>query len=231
MGFLPDPTVIDAVILDAGGVLLLPDLVAGREALRAIGCDPNQEHWVAGHYRVVAAIDAMDTPDSVALRRVFASAIGVDPDQLDAAVPIIEEITVSTPWMAVDTASGALRRLSEAGYLLAVVSNSTGTVAEQLEAAGICSERDEALPRVAIIVDSHLVGIEKPEPGIFRFALDVLDVRPQRAVFVGDTVKFDVNGAIAADLLPVHLEPFNRCQGDHAHVRSLVELVDWLAPR
>ena len=230
MGSLLDPGLIDAVVLDAGGVLLLPDLVAGRQALRAVGCEPNEQDWVAAHYMVIAALDAMQTPDRVELRRVFASAIGVPEDQLETAVPVIERVTVSMPWMGIEGTSVALRQLSDAGYRLAVVSNSTGTVAEQLEAAGICSTMNPALPRVEIIVDSHHAGIQKPDPGIFGLALDALDVPPDRAVYVGDTVTFDVNGALAASLRPVHLEPFQRCQGDHAHVTSLVDLVDWLAP-
>jgi putative hydrolase of the HAD superfamily len=230
MAILPDPEMIDAVICDAGGVLLLPDLAAGREAMRALGCVPDEQDWVRAHYGTILELDAVEIPDRVALRKVFASALGVPDEHLDLAVEIIENLTVATPWVAVDQAAESLRRLAEAGYKLAVVSNASGRVAEELEVAGVCSLSDQALPRVEIIVDSHLVGIEKPNPSIFHIAVDALDVSPERAIFVGDTVKFDVDGAIAAHLHPVHLEPFGQCQGDHAHISCLGDLVKWLIP-
>ena len=230
MGFLPDPEMIDAVICDAGGVLLLPDLAAGREAMHALGCVPDEHDWVRAHYDTVLELDGMEIPDRVTLRKVFASAAGVPEEHLDMAVEIVESVTVATPWMAIEQAPESLRRLAEAGYKLAVVSNAFGRVAQELEAAGVCSVSDPALPRVEIIVDSHLVGIEKPNPGIFHIALEALDVPPERAIFVGDTVKFDVDGAIAAHLHPIHLEPFGQCQGGHAHISCLGDLVNWLIP-
>jgi hypothetical protein len=59
---LPDPKDIDAVICDAGGVLLLPDFAAGREALRAVGCDPKEEDGARAHFATMLALDAMATP-------------------------------------------------------------------------------------------------------------------------------------------------------------------------
>jgi hypothetical protein len=38
---LPAPQLIDAVIFDVGGVLLLPDPNAGREALGSLGYAPS----------------------------------------------------------------------------------------------------------------------------------------------------------------------------------------------
>ena len=81
---------------------------------------------------------------------------------------------------------------------------------------------------MGIIIDSHLVGLEKPDPRIFHLALRALDVEPSQAVYVGDTVKFDVNGALAAGLHPVHVDPFRFCDGNHTHIADLAELVDWL---
>jgi putative hydrolase of the HAD superfamily len=74
--------------------------------------------------------------------------------------------------------------------------------------------------------------VEKPDPGIFSFALDALQAQPARCVYVGDTVRFDVTGARAAGLFPVHLDPLGRCggNGDHAHISGLAELTGWLVP-
>jgi putative hydrolase of the HAD superfamily len=85
---------------------------------------------------------------------------------------------------------------------------------------------------VAVVVDSDVVGVEKPDPAIFGIALDALSLSPDGCLYVGDTVHFDVNGARAAGLRPVHLDPYRLCpHGDHPHVGSLAELAQELVPR
>lgn len=226
---LPDPEAIDAVIFDAGGVLLLPDAEAGRAAIRTLSFESRREDWHRAHYTANQVLDRMEIPDWSAVRRVIASAVGVPDDQLDAAVALLEELMEFTPWVAVDGAADALRALSGAGYQLAVVSNASGNVAELLHDNGVCSVSGDGLPQVGIIVDSYLVGIEKPDPRIFHMALDALGVAPGRSLYVGDTVRFDVRGALAAGLQPVHVDPFSMCSGGHCHIRDLAELTGWLA--
>jgi HAD superfamily hydrolase (TIGR01509 family) len=114
----------------------------------------------------------------------------------------------------------ALDRLRAAGLRLGVVSNSDGRVEEALEAAGI---RD----RFDVILDSALVGVEKPDPAIFRAALDALDVAPDEALFVGDLYDVDVVGAEAAGIEAVLLVPEAAASGPECRrVESLVALAD-----
>ena len=114
----------------------------------------------------------------------------------------------------------ALDRLRAAGLRLGVVSNSDGRVEEALEAAGI---RD----RFDVILDSALVGVEKPDPAIFRAALDALDVAPDEALFVGDLYDVDVVGARAAGIEAVLLVPEAAASGPECRrVESLVALAD-----
>jgi putative hydrolase of the HAD superfamily len=130
--------------------------------------------------------------------------------------------------VAAPQAIHSLWSLSKAGYALAVVSNAFGTVAKDLERLGICSIADETMPRVGVVIDSHVVGLEKPDPRIFDLALAAIGVEPSRRVYVGDTVKFDVLGAQAAGLHPVHIDPFDLCRTVHSHIATLGELTDWL---
>jgi putative hydrolase of the HAD superfamily len=233
---LPDPETVDAVIFDAGGVLLLPDAAAGQAAIRTLDCESSREDWHRAHYTANLAIDQMETPDWESARQTIASAVGVPDHKLDAAVALLEELMVTTPWVAVDGAADALRALSGAGYQLGVVSNASGTVAELLADNRVCSASansggDSDLPQVSIIVDSYLVGIEKPDPRIFHIALDALGVTAGRSLYVGDTVRFDVIGARAAGLHPVHVDPFRLCSDDgHSHIATLGELAEWLIP-
>jgi len=221
---------IDAVLLDAGGVLLLPDPLALRRALAPFGVVPDDETCRRAHYAGVRALDRLDLPDWRAVDGAVAGAVGVPEEALDEVVGLIPHVYVTEPWVAAPGAAQALQRLGAAGLALAVVSNATGTVEQQLAEHRICSVDGGACARVAVVVDSHLVGVEKPDPAIFGIALEALGVEPERSIHVGDSVHFDVQGARAAGVRPVHLDPYRLCgAGDHAHVRSLEELAARLA--
>ncbi len=106
----------------------------------------------------------------------------------------------------------ALRTLHEAGVPIGVVSNAAGQIESVLGRFGVCQVGEgEGVP-VVIIVDSTIVGVAKPDPAIFSFALDVLDVKPEHVAYVGDSYANDVVGARAAGMRPFLLDPYD----DHA---------------
>lgn len=114
----------------------------------------------------------------------------------------------------------ALDRLRSAGLRLGVVSNSDGRVEEALEAAGL---RD----RFGVVLDSARVGVEKPDPAIFRAALAALGVAPEEALYVGDLYDVDVVGARAAGIEAVLLVSDAATAGPECRrVESLVALAD-----
>jgi putative hydrolase of the HAD superfamily len=224
---LPDPSVVDAVLFDAGGVLLLPDARVGQTAVRSIGCESALDDWHLAFHRGNLFLDQAEVLDWLDVRRAIATSLGVGEDRLDEAVLLIEKLIAETPWTPVNGAAEVLGSLSAAGYQLGVVSNASGTVEEDLAALAICSVLGGAMPQVGIVVDSHHVGIEKPDPRIFHIALDALGIAPSRAIYVGDTVRFDVLGAEAAGMHPVHMDPFDLCRGEHAHIGCLADLAEW----
>ena len=73
-------------------------------------------------------------------------------------------------------------------YQLGVISNNFGNT------QGWCDEYDLS-PLLDVVVDSTVVGVSKPEAGIFHAALSVLRVSPEEAIYVGDTYSQDVVGA------------------------------------
>ena len=88
---------------------------------------------------------------------------------------------------------GYLASLKEQGYFLGVISNSVGTIEDQLKHVGM---RDY----FQAVFDSAIVGVEKPHPEIFQMALASAKVAAEEAVFVGDTNATDVGGAQLAGL-------------------------------
>jgi putative hydrolase of the HAD superfamily len=222
---------VEAVLLDAGGVLLLPDPAELRRVLAPLGEAPDDETCRLAHYACMREVDRLGAPDWPVVDRVLARVAGVAEDRIDRAVSVVEEVYLRLPWVPVPDAAETLLRLQAAGYPLAVVSNATGTMEQQLAEHRICTADGGSAAQVAVVVDSDVVGVEKPDPAIFDIALDALGLPPDGCIYVGDTVHFDVNGARAAGLSPVHLDPYRWCpDSDHAHVSSLAELARALIP-
>jgi putative hydrolase of the HAD superfamily len=75
-----------------------------------------------------------------------------------------------------------------------------------------------------------VVGVSKPDPAIFALALDALGMPTadrSTVVHVGDSLRYDVVGALAAGVRPVHLDPHGYCPAPdgHEHIRRLDEIV------
>ncbi len=97
-------------------------------------------------------------------------------------------------------ATAALERVKAAGLIAGVISNSNGSVRSLLEETGLASHLD-------FIIDSAVVGVEKPDPRIFQLGLERARVSAETAVYVGDLYSVDVLGARGAGLDAVLLDP------------------------
>src|SRR4030042_1701355 len=95
----------------------------------------------------------------------------------------------------------ALESLKEMGLKLVVVSNSNGTVEEILNKVGLGRY-------FSMVVDSHLVGFEKPDPRLFYHALKLSEADPETTIHIGDMYHVDVVGARSAGLHAALLDPF-----------------------
>ncbi|MGH9316790.1 MAG: HAD family hydrolase [Thermoanaerobaculia bacterium] len=111
-------------------------------------------------------------------------------------------------------ASAALLSRLCARYRLGVVSNFYGNLAAVCDETGLT-------PSIGVAVDSARVGFKKPDPRIFRAALDALGADPAQAVFVGDSLRRDMAGARELGMRHIWLRaegsPSNRracCPGD-----------------
>ena len=96
-------------------------------------------------------------------------------------------------WKVFDDVVPALRELREQGARLAVVSNWDSQLPTVLDRLELTSWFDE-------IVVSHFEGIEKPNPEIFKRALERMKVEPAEVLHVGDSHEFDGKGANSAGI-------------------------------
>ena len=82
---------------------------------------------------------------------------------------------------------------------------------------------------VDALVVSGDVGISKPEPGIFRIALERLGVHADEAVMVGDSWAADVTGARRAGIRAIWFNPLRRPRPTDRWADEIVE-IDSLTP-
>jgi putative hydrolase of the HAD superfamily len=119
-----------------------------------------------------------------------------------------------------DTA-GALDALGDR-FALAVVTNGASCLQrEKLEASGLAD-------RFECVVVSGEIGVGKPDPAIFAHALRMLNAAPEAAVMVGDSLRNDVDGALAAGLRAVWVNrdarPRPQGRPDLVEIESLASL-------
>ena len=217
---------LQAVLFDAGNTLLFLDHPRMAAAVgAALGLPLTGPMLAAGAAVASRAMEAPRVDDraraTAYLEALFLQA-GVPADRLlevRACLAALHGERHLWSGTAGDT-HDALSRLRAAGLRLGVVSNSDGRVEEALEAASLRQYFE-------VVVDSTLVGVEKPDPAIFRAALDALEVPPAAALYVGDLYEVDVVGARAAGIPAVLLVPpgLPRPEGC-ATVGSLEELAD-----
>jgi len=202
-----------AVLFDAGNTLLhldYPWLARLAAALGAQGVEPDAvgRAVAAAGRREWPRASALDGPTAFVL--LYFAAIGQDLGLAHAAAVRFAEAAqaehVRHPlglWRhPAPDAAAVLQALGRRGLRLGVVSNADGRVEQQIEAAGL-------RPLVAVVVDSMLAGVEKPDPRIFHIALASLGVAAEDALYVGDIPQFDVEGALRAGLKAILYDPWD----------------------
>jgi FMN phosphatase YigB (HAD superfamily) len=220
----------DAVLFDAGGVLVLPDPTVLAPLLAPYGGSTNLDRHRRAHYAAMAVKSHLDhgEHDWSAYNDAYVRAVGVGDDAAVAAAELLGACRVPELWRwPIPESLAGLKLLSEGGIPLGVVSNASGQIAGVLARAGICQIGDGDGVEVRCVVDSHVVGVAKPDPAIFEHAVELFDgVDRSRIVYVGDSVTIDVKAASAAGLRPVLLDPYDDHVGaPFERIREVGDLV------
>lgn len=232
---LPEAASVETLLLDAGGVIVRPDFDRVAAALEAQSVRADASVLRRAEPHVKKALDhppakgaATDEERGWSYFDLLLRHAGIE--RSTATHAALLELKAwhdrHCLWDQVPDGVGeALHRLRAAGMPMSVVSNSNGTVRLVLERLGLLELFD-------VVVDSAEEGVEKPDPGIFRRALERTGASADGAVFVGDIYSIDVVGARAAGIRPVLLDEAGLYPDvDCPAVRSLGELAAHLAPR
>ncbi len=225
----------DAVLFDAGGVLVLPDPTVIAPLLAPFGGALEVEPHRRAHYAAMAAKSAAAAGelDWHVYDLAYVTAVGVAEAHREHAAELLNHTRTPLLWRwPIPESLRALGELARAGVPMGVVSNAAGQVAAELARAGVCQVGEGVGAAMRVIVDSAVVGVAKPDPAIFDHALEHFDGVPrERIAYVGDSVTMDVGGAAAAGLHPVLVDPYDDHAGlEHAgrvvaRVTSVAELV------
>jgi putative hydrolase of the HAD superfamily len=238
---------VSAILLDAGGVLVFPEPERVLPPLSIAGVAPDLTTLERAHYLAMAAQDAATLPPVQDTwwhnyLLTYIAGCGVAQDRCEEIATELARGVRGVSWAHVGIgAIDGLRAVAALGLPMGVVSNSDGSVEFDLRRLGVCYVPDATTPEgpadaedaeptgvpVGVVIDSAVVGVAKPDPAIFYIALNALGVPPGGTVLhVGDSLRYDVAGALAAGRRPVHMDPFGFCPAPegHLHVRSLADL-------
>jgi len=120
---------------------------------------------------------------------------------------------------------GILESLRSMDYRLGVISNNTDDIHRTLGAHDLAGYFDH-------VTYSQEVRAEKPDPAVFRLALDRAECEPSEAIHVGDIYEADIVGARAVGMFPVLVDRDDRRpNADCLRIRDLRELVPLLEGR
>ncbi len=205
---------LDALLFDAGGVIVVPDPNAMGLALVGAGARTDVATLVRAHYagmRAHAGSTGGGEDTWSAYLHAYLAAAGVPPEHEAQGRQAFLRTFGHRTWRfpLVETIT-AMERLHTAGIPLGVVSNASGQIEGMLANLSACQVGPGGGVPVEVVVDSAVVGVEKPDPRIFTPALEVMAARgvaADRIGYVGDSLRYDIAGARAAGLVPLLLDP------------------------
>jgi putative hydrolase of the HAD superfamily len=206
-------TEMRAIFFDAGNTLLRIDYAAIAAELAGLGVRTDEPAVQRAEWRARVRLDdelfagrAVSTESRATATRYLELVLeGVGVTDAPTIRAMTEWRARFNPPMGLfhlpDPAAGAaLAAARDARLVTGVISNSNGSIEPLLTSLGF-------RPYLDHVLDSGVVGVEKPDPRIFRMALDRAGVAAHEAVFVGDLYSIDVCGARAAGLSAILLDP------------------------
>ena len=227
-----------AVLLDAGGVFVLPDPDRILGAFTRAECSVPREVLADAHYRAAARfgihldVEACWNEAWLEYLQTYVDECGVPQDRRDEAHRHLDsEFADAALW--VDPVPGSregLQSLADAGVRLGIISNADGMMGPRLAQLELCQVGPGIGVDIECVVDSGNVGVMKPDPRIFQAAIDLLGLEPDQVWYVGDMPAIDVVGARRAGIRPYLMDPLGlHLDASYERISSLAALAELIA--
>lgn len=224
---------VRAILLDAGNTLVFVDRDRVLETYRLHGVEADETRFLEAEFLarevLIQRIAAGGTGTEAHVWRGYFETLfresGVPADQMEGVGAALVRIHHQEHlWTWVEPGTGeALESLRDAGYRLGVISNADGRIEALLESRGLREHFE-------FVIDSQVVGVEKPDPRIFMAGVERMGVSARECLYVGDLYPVDVLGARGAGLQALLLDPMDRLSHYPVdRVRSVLELPRYLS--
>jgi putative hydrolase of the HAD superfamily len=222
-----------AVLLDAGNTLVFVDRERVLEIYAGLGVQSTEERFLAAEQQARARLarrveEGHAGTEKHVWKEYFLTLFSLSgvPDEAMEAVGerLRAEHHREHLWSRVEPGTReALAALLDAGFRLAVISNADGRVEELIRRVGLRH-------LLEFVVDSEVVGFEKPDPRIFHEGTRRLGLEPADCLYVGDLYPVDVVGARGAGMEAVLLDPTGALDHPVDRIPSVLELPAYLTP-
>lgn len=223
-----------AILFDAGNTLVFVDRARILRVFREHGVDSDEARFLEAEFTargtLMRRVEAAEGPTGTEAHiwqeyfLVLFRGAGVPEERMsEVGAELMRVHEEDHLWTHVEPGTPeALEALRAAGFRMAVVSNADGRVEALLERKGLRGLFE-------FVLDSGIVGVEKPDPRIFHAAVDRMGLLPGECLYVGDLYPVDVLGARSAGLRALLLDPLDRL--GHLpvdRIRSVPDLPAWL---
>jgi putative hydrolase of the HAD superfamily len=225
---------VDLLCLDAGNTVVFLDHARVARLVTELGHPVAADAIVRGEGvakigqqeggLVEVAWSGRDRAGAKSWGRVVATIVahaGVPANELESVLETLwrEHAKRNLYSLVPDGLEAALDEARRAGVRVGVVSNSEGTLEALFVELGIRGCFD-------FVVDSAVVGVEKPDPRIFAIALERANATAARALMLGDTYATDISGARAAGIRAALIDPHGHLDGRHPDVPRVPGVVE-----
>jgi putative hydrolase of the HAD superfamily len=233
---------IEMVFFDAGGTLLDPhpsfaELFAATCRAQGYEVTDGQVNQVQDRLapHLTELVDEADLPHAPSLSpeashtfwtftyKRFLGELGIEDDALVAR--LYETFSSTASYRLYDDVKPALDALETRGHRIGLISNFDSWLEKMLVEMEVGHVFDPS-------IISGMVGVEKPDPEIYRIAVARAGVDASRAVHVGDSPRTDMEPAKAVGITPILLDRAERYPDSEYHrittLEGLPDLVEAL---
>jgi putative hydrolase of the HAD superfamily len=201
---------LQAVLFDAGNTLIYADPERIADIFRSQGIEADADSVAQAELTARARLhDAIQDGHAGTEPEVWHDYFvalfkngGVPPDRMEAVGRKLRDVHATDHlWTYVAPGTKqALGQLLEDGLRLGVISNADGRIEATLKRCGLTGFFE-------FIVDSEVVGVEKPDAAIFQEGSRRLGLPEDACLYVGDLYPVDYVGATAAGMAAVVIDP------------------------